>query len=309
MKFDASRRLLLKASTALLLTLGASSAMAQATEGTIVWGVAPGPYGDLIKQAIQPGLEAKGYKIKFREFSDYVQPNLALNNGAVDANLFQHGLYLEKFSKDKGLKLSPLKLVPTAGLGLYSNKVGSIKELKKGDVITLANDPTNLARALRFLANLGLLTFKGNIDPTQASERDIDQNPLGLVFKPLEAAQLPRTLDTATAAVVNGNFAIAAGLDLKSALELEEMDENIKNLIAVRTEDLDKKFVKDILEVVESDAFLAVVTDPSRQFASFQRPEWIKKRLDSAAAPAAQSANPSAASGSAVQSAQAATQK
>ena len=279
---NASRRLLLKAAAALVIALGSGQAMAQATEGTIVWGVAPGPYSDLIKQAIQPGLEAKGYTVKYREFSDYVQPNLALSNGAVDANLFQHGLYLEKFSKDKGLELSPLKLVPTAGLGLYSNKIGSIKELKKGDVITLANDPTNLARALRFLAGLGLLTFKGDIDPTQASERDIDENPLGLKFRPLEAAQLPRTLDTAAAAVVNGNFAIAAGLDLSSALELEVLDEPIKNLIAVRTEDLDKQFAKDIAEVVESDAFLAVITDPDKQFASFQRPEWINKRLESA---------------------------
>lgn len=256
-------------------SLHTSSAVAQANEKTIVWGVAPGPYSDMIKQAIEPGLERKGYTVKYREFSDYVQPNLALANGAVDANLFQHQLYLEKFSSDKGLDLSPVLRVPTAGLGLYSNKIKSIAELRKGDIVTLANDPTNLARALRFLAGLKLLTFKENIDPTRASEKDIDQNPLGLVFKPLEAAQLPRTLDTAAAAVVNGNFAIAAGLDLKSALELEVLDENIKNLIAVKTGDLNKPFVKDIVSVVQSDEFLAVVTDPKRQFSSFQRPDWI----------------------------------
>lgn len=256
-------------------SLNTSSAIAQANEKTIVWGVAPGPYSDMIKQAIEPGLERKGYTVKYREFSDYVQPNLALANGAVDANLFQHQLYLEKFSADKGLDLSPVLRVPTAGLGLYSNKIKSVAELKKGDIVTLANDPTNLARALRFLAGLKLLTFKENIDPTRASEKDIDQNPLGLVFKPLEAAQLPRTLDTAAAAVVNGNFAIAAGLDLKSALELEVLDENIKNLIAVKTGDLNKPFVKDIVSVVQSDEFLAVVTDPKRQFSSFQRPDWI----------------------------------
>jgi len=151
-----------------------------AAEKTIVFGIAPGPYGDLIKQAIQPGLEKKGYKIEYKEFSDYVQPNLALANGALDANLFQHRLYLEKFSADKGLKLSPVINVPTAGLGLYSSKIKSIKDLKKGDVVTLANDPTNLARALRFLAKLELLTFKKDIDPTTASEKDIEQNPKGL---------------------------------------------------------------------------------------------------------------------------------
>ena len=211
-----------------VLALGISAASAQITPKTIVFGVAPGPYGDLIKTAIQPGLEKKGYKVVLKEFSDYVQPNLALANNSIDANLFQHRLYLDKFSADKGLKLSPVINVPTAGLGIYSHKIKSLDQLKKGDIVTLANDPTNLARALRFLAKQGLLTFKKDIDPVQASEKDIEQNPLGLVFKPLEAAQLPRTLDSATASVVNGNFAIAAGLKLSDALKLEQLDENIK---------------------------------------------------------------------------------
>lgn len=268
-----------RAAVALIVAVGVNSAFAQATPKTIIFGIAPGPYGDLIKQAIAPNLEKKGYKIVLKEFSDYVQPNLALANGATDANLFQHGVYLEKFSADKGLKLSPLIRVPTAGLGLYSNKIKTLDELKKGDIITLSNDPTNLARGLRFLAKLDLLTIKKDINPTQASEKDIDQNPRGLVFKPLEAAQLPRTLDTATGALVNGNFAIAAGLDLNKALKLEVLDENLKNLIAVKTADLDQQFVKDIKSAVESDEFLAVVTDKKLPYASFQRPEWVVARL------------------------------
>src|SRR5471030_787580 len=105
--------------TLITLALGFSigTAFAQADPKIIVFGTAPGPYCDLIKQAIQPGLEKKGYKVVIKEFSDYVQPNLALANGALDANLFQHRLYLEKFSADKGLKLSPVINVPTAGLG------------------------------------------------------------------------------------------------------------------------------------------------------------------------------------------------
>lgn len=255
-----------------------TQAGAQATPKTIVFGVAPGPYIDLLKVAIQPGLEKKGYKIVYKEFSDYVQPNLALANGAIDANLFQHRLYLEKFSADKGLKLSPVINVPTAGLGLYSNKVNGVEQLKKGDIVTLANDPTNLARALRFLGKLGLITFKKDINPLTASEKDIEQNPLGLVFKPLEAAQLPRTLDSATAAVVNGNYAISAGLSLSSALKLEELDENIKNLVAVKTDDLNKPFVQDIKQVIESPEFLAVVDDPKHIFKEFQKPDWLKEK-------------------------------
>ena len=256
----------------------ATSVSAQISPKTIVFGVAPGPYIDLLKVAIQPGLEKKGYKIVYKEFSDYVQPNLALANGSIDANLFQHRLYLEKFSADKGLRLSPVINVPTAGLGLYSNKMRAVTELKKGDVITLANDPTNLARALRFLAKLGLLTFKKDINPLTASEKDIEQNPLGLVFKPLEAAQLPRTLDSATASVVNGNYAIAAGLSLSSALKLEDLDENIKNLVAVKTDDLNKPFVQDIKQVIESPEFLAAVDDPRNVFKEFQKPDWLKEK-------------------------------
>jgi len=261
----------------------APSASAQITPKTIVFGVAPGPYIDLLKVAIQPGLEKKGYKIVYKEFSDYVQPNLALANGSIDANLFQHRLYLEKFSADKGLKLSPVINVPTAGLGLYSNKIKAVNQLKKGDIVTLANDPTNLARALRFLAKLGVLTFKKDIDPLTASEKDIEQNPLGLVFKPLEAAQLPRTLDSATASVVNGNYAIAAGLSLSSALKLEELDENIKNLVAVKTEDLNKPFVQDIKQVIESPEFLAAVDDPKNVFKEFQKPDWLKEKASAKA--------------------------
>jgi D-methionine transport system substrate-binding protein len=277
---------LLSAATRVLavLALGVSAASAQITPKTIVFGVAPGPYGDLIKTAIQPGLEKKGYKVVLKEFSDYVQPNLALANNSIDANLFQHRLYLDKFSADKGLKLSALINVPTAGLGLYSHKLKSLDQLKKGDVVTLANDPTNLARALRFLAKQGLLTFKKDIDPVQASEKDIEQNPRGLVFKPLEAAQLPRTLDSATLAVVNGNFAIAAGLKLSDALKLEQLDENIKNLVAVKTADLDKPFSQDIKQVIESPEFLAAVDDPKHSFKDFQKPEWLAAKVAQAPA-------------------------
>lgn len=271
-----ARRLGLRAAFgALVLACGLSSALANSDPHTIVFGVAPGPYGDMVKQAIEPSLKEKGYKVVVREFSDYVQPNMALSNGSIDANLFQHSLYFDKFTADKGLKLTNLISVPTAGMGFYSHKIKSLDELKKGDIVTLSNDPTNLARGLRFLASLDLVTIKDNIDPTKASERDIASNPKGLVFKPLEAAQLPRTLDSATAALVNGNFAIAAGLDLSTAIKQEHLDENLKNIIAVRSEDADKPFAKDIVEVVKSPAYRAVIDSPQHVYTAFQKPDWM----------------------------------
>ncbi|MEH2920144.1 MetQ/NlpA family ABC transporter substrate-binding protein [Samsonia erythrinae] len=261
-----------------LLAAGMQLAMAGDPQ-TITFGVAPGPYGDMVNLAIKPELAKKGYKVVVREFSDYVQPNLALANGSIDANLFQHSLYLEKFAADKGLKISPLIIVPTASMGLYSKKIKSLDELKKGDVVTLSNDATNLARGLRFLQAMGLITIKADIDPTKASEKDILENPRGLVFKPMEAAQLPRTLDSVTASLVNGNFALASGLKLSSAIKLETLDENLKNVIAVRTADLDKPFVKDTKAVVESPAYAAVINDPALMYSQFQKPEWMQAKM------------------------------
>jgi D-methionine transport system substrate-binding protein len=242
---------------------------------TLTFGFVPGPYSDLFKTAVQPGLVKKGYRIQIREFSDYVQPDLALGNGGIDANLFQHTLYLTQFAKDHNLKLAPVISVPTAGQGLYSHKIKSIDALKRGDVVTLSNDATNLARTLRFLAKLGLITFKPGISPTTASEKDIDQNPRGLVFKLLEAAQLPRTLDSATASVINGNFAIAAGMNVHDALKQEQLDENTKNVFAVRAADLEQPWVKDLKEIVQSKAFAATFDDPKSIFRSFQKPTWM----------------------------------
>ncbi|MBE5203115.1 metal ABC transporter substrate-binding protein [Pectobacterium quasiaquaticum] len=261
-----------------LLAAGMQLALASSDPQTITFGVAPGPYGDMVNLAIKPELVKKGYKVVVREFSDYVQPNLALANGSIDANLFQHTLYLEKFAADKGLKISPLITVPTASMGFYSKKIKSLDELKKGDVVTLSNDATNLARGLRFLQSIGLVTIKADIDPTKASEKDILENPRGLVFKPMEAAQLPRTLDSVTASLVNGNFALASSMKLSSAIKLETLDENLKNIIAVRTDDLDKPFVKDTKAIVESPAYAAVINDPALMYSQFQKPEWMQAK-------------------------------
>lgn len=279
------------ASLLLLLVIGLIAGCQSSQQSTqsqqpkkLVFGVAPGPYGDMIRYAIKPSLEKKGYTVELKEFSDYVQPNLALNNRELDANLFQHKPYLEKFSADKGLKLSSVINVPTAGLGIYSRKINATNEsdlkkvLKPGDEITLANDPTNLARALRLLEKNKFITLKPSIDATKASEKDIDQNPYGLKFSPIEAAQLPRSLDSITLSVVNGNYAIAAGIPLSSAIIQEELSEELKNLVAVRTEDLDKQFVKDLKEIIESEEFKTVIEDPKHVFKDFQKPDWYKKK-------------------------------
>jgi D-methionine transport system substrate-binding protein len=257
-----------------LLAVLSLASKSLAEEKKIVFGVAPGPYGDLVTLAIKPGLEKKHYTVEVKEFSDYVQPNLALANKSIDANVFQHQVYLEKFSADKGLKLSPVITIPTASLGVYSKRFKSLADIKDGASVTIANDPTNLARALRYLQALGLIKIKPDIDPAKASEKDIAENPKHLNIQPVEAAQLPRTLDSVDFSIVNGNYAIAAGI-WPTALNREVLADKYLNLVAVRTEDLDKPFVRDIKAVVESKEFLIVVNDPKNGFKDFQKPPWL----------------------------------
>jgi len=263
---------------ALALAFGGSLAAEPTDTKQVRFGVAPGPYKELIEKGIKPGLEKKGYKVSFVEFQDYVQPDLALGNKETEANLFQHQLYLDKFSKDHSLALTSIINVPTASLGLYSKKVKKLSELKKDDEVTLSQDPTNLARGLRFLQKQGLIKLKGEVDPTKATEKDIAENPQGLRFTLVDAPQIPRTLDSAAAAVINGNWAIAAGIKLSDAIVLEVLDENIKNVIAIRAEDKDKPFAKAIVEIVKSKEFHKVIEDPANIFNSFQVPEWYAKK-------------------------------
>ncbi len=201
-----------------LLLAAASLAFATAAHAKdpkeLVIGTSSGPYSDQLKLGIKPILEKQGYKVKIVEFNDYVQPNYALAEGSLDANVFQHIVYLTKFATDNKLPLSPLITVPTMPIGLYGGKQKTLAEVKNGATITMPNDPTNQARALVMLAKMGWIKLKPNVDPLRASERDVLENPKKLKLVPLEAAQLPRSLADADYAFVNGNFALAAGMKL-----------------------------------------------------------------------------------------------
>ncbi|HOU69405.1 MAG TPA: MetQ/NlpA family ABC transporter substrate-binding protein [Paludibacteraceae bacterium] len=248
------------------------------------FGFAPGPYADLFKSAIQPSLEAKGYKVKIVELTDWVTPDLSLGNGEIDANIFQHSRYLRKISADKGLELSPVISIPTASLGLFSNsiKVSDIEalkgQLKEGNTVSLPNDPTNLARALIFLKDLGLITIKSNIDEKQATENDLDQNPFKLKIVPADAAQLPRSLDGTILAVIPGNYAISAGLNLANAIAVEHLVPETEIIVAVRTADLNAEWVADVKSIIESEKFKNFIENAENGYTGFQRPSWYLQK-------------------------------
>lgn len=238
----------------------------------IMFGATAGPYSDMVTKAIKPIMEAKGYAVEVVEFNDYVQPNKALAGGSLDANLFQHIIYLKKFAEDNKLDLVDVISVPTAPMGLYSNKYKSIEEIEDGAELAIANDPANLARSLLLLQDIGLIKVKADADPTKISEKDIAENPKNLKISLLEAAQLPRTVSGTDLAVVAGNFALAAKMDLNSAIKLENMAENYRNVIAINTKDSESQFVKDLKETVESDEFERAIDD---YFQGFSKPEWM----------------------------------
>ncbi|MGP4060200.1 MetQ/NlpA family ABC transporter substrate-binding protein [Halobacillus sp. H74] len=255
---------------------GDESGSADASDkDTIRFGATSGPYSDMVNKAIKPLLEEKGYEVTNKEFTDYVQPNKALANGDLDANLFQHKIFLESFAKEHGLDLSEVIIVPTAPMGIYSNTFEDIESIEKGSTMGVPNDPTNLARALIVLEEEGLVTIKDDVDPLRASLKDIKENKKDIEFVEVEAGQLPRLVDSEDLSMVPGNYALAAGMDLLNALALEDMPDDYRNRVAVKTEDLDKQFVKDIKEVVESEEFEKIIDE---EFEGFGKPQWMKKK-------------------------------
>lgn len=239
----------------------------------IKFGATAGPYSDMITKAIKPGLEEKGYTVEVVEFSDYIQPNNALDNGDIDANLFQHTIYLENFAEQNSMDLTALVSVPTAPMGIYSNNYKSLDEVKDGATIAIPNDPTNAARAFNTLQDEGLITISEEADPLTVSEKDIVENKKNLEFQSIEAGQLPRAVESADLSAVPGNFALAASMDLLSALALENMLDPYRNIVAVKTENKDSQLAQDIKAVVESDEFEKIIDE---EFEGFGKPEWMK---------------------------------
>ena len=265
---------ILRSLAVLGLAVGLGPGNAHAQEKTaLTLGATAGSNFDQLKLGSKPVLEKKGYTVKLVEFNDYVQPNLALAQGSLDANLFQHIIYLKKFSADKGLNLVDITKAPIAPLGLYSKKRKSLGDVKDGDRITLPNDPSNLARALVFLEANKLIKVKAGLDPLKVTEKDVAENPRKLVLTPIEAAQLPRTLEDAEFALINGNFAISSGLKLTEAVVLEKTPDHYLNVVAVKADDKDKAWAKDIAAAFRTPEYRAAL---DKHFAGYARPAYLQ---------------------------------
>ena len=200
---------------------GAEVAETVTEKGTITVAASPTPHAEILAEAAKL-LDKEGWTLEVTEFEDYVQPNLVVDSGEIDANYFQHTPYLDDFNEKKGTDLVAVAAIHYEPFGIYPGTKTALSDLADGDVIAVPNDTTNEARALLLLAAQGLITVRDGAGLT-ATVNDITDNPHNLQIKEIEAAQLPRTVQDVDFAVINGNYAMEAGFSVgKDALATED---------------------------------------------------------------------------------------
>lgn len=232
----------------------------------IVVGASPAPHAEILAAAKEI-LAEQGYDLQVKEYTDYVQPNLALDTGDLNANYFQHYPYLEQFNKDRGTGIVSAAAIHYEPFGIYAGKTASLEALADGAKVAVPNDATNEARALLLLEAQGLIKLKEGAG-LNATKNDVVENPKKLDIYEIEAAQIPRSLQDVEIAVINGNYAIEAGLKVTDALAIEdaasiaattygnivavqeghEKDEAVLALIDALTSDTVKKYIEDTYE-------------------------------------------------------------
>ncbi|MGX1913138.1 MetQ/NlpA family ABC transporter substrate-binding protein [Streptomyces phaeochromogenes] len=256
------------AAAALALGLGLTACGAESgsggggSDGPLVVGATAVPAGEVLSY-IKKDLAAKnGLDLEIKEFTDYVLPNTALQEGSLDANLYQNEPYLDDFNKSKGTELVPVVKSYLPPMGVYSKKVQDVTELADGVTVAVPNDITNEGRALKLLASEGVITLKDGVGTT-ASPADIVKNPKNLNFKELEPAQLPRSLDDVAAAVINNNYAQDAGLSpAEDAVLLESAKNNpYANLLAVKKGNEDDPRVEKLAKLLTSPEVTKFIKD------------------------------------------------
>lgn len=222
----------------------------------LVVGASPSPHAEILKE-VQSVLKEKGIELEIKEFTDYVQPNLALQDKKLDANYFQHQPYLDDFNSKNNTDIVSAARVHYEPMGLYPGKVKSLEALADGASIAVPNDTTNEARALLLLERTGLIKIKPEAG-LGATAKDITENPKNIQIKELEAAQLARALPDVDLAVINGNYALEAGFNVATdSLAKEEADseaaQTYANILAIRKGDENREDIKALVEALKSE--------------------------------------------------------
>lgn len=231
-----------------------SSEAASGETVTLKVGASPAPHAEIL-ESIKPVLEQEGIQLEIVEFTDYVLPNKALDAGDIDANYFQHLPYLENFNQENGTDLVSAAAIHFEPLGVYPGKAASVDALADGASIAVPNDPTNEARALLLLQKLGVIKLKDGAD-LESTPLDIVENPKNIKFEEMEAAQLPNVLPDVDLAVINGNYAVSAGIADKVLTTEDKESEAAKefaNIIAVRAGDDTRPEIQKLVEALQSE--------------------------------------------------------
>ena len=222
---------------------------------TIKVGASPAPHAEILKE-VKAELEKDGYKLEIVEFQDYVQPNKALDAGDIDANYFQHKPYMDEFNAKQETELVSIGAIHYEPLGLYQGEKKSLDELAEGDKIAVPNDTTNEARALLLLESEGLIKLKKDAGLT-ATKQDVVENPKKIEIVELEAAIIPRSMSSVAMGVINGNYALSAGIKEETAITFESSDsaaaKTYANIIAVKKGNEDSEKSKALLKAMTSD--------------------------------------------------------
>ncbi len=240
-----------------LLTLIFVGCGKKETENTVIKvGATPKPHAEILEQLKKP-LEAEGYTLEIIEYTDYVQPNVSLTSGDLDANFFQHQPYLDQYNDENQTSLVSVATIHYEPVGIYPGKTKTLDTLADGAQIAVPNDATNEARALLLLEDLGLITLTDDIG-LKATINNIVDNPKNLKILEIEAAQLARSLQDVDMAVINGNYAIDAGLNVSTdAIAVEDKNstaaETFGNIIAVKKGNEDTEKVQALLKAFNSN--------------------------------------------------------
>ena len=211
-------------------------------------GVTAGPHG-MILEKVKEEAKKQGLEIESIEFSDFILPNMALDQGDLDANSFQHQLYLDDQIKSRGYKITSIGKTVLMPMGIYSNSLKKMDDLKEGSKIGIPNDPSNGARALKLLEKAGVIKLK-TVD--MPSVLDITENPMKIIIVELEAPQILRSLSDLSCAITNTDWAVLAKIDPQSALLHEDKDSPYANLIAVKDCRKDEADLKKLVEIYHS---------------------------------------------------------
>ncbi|MCX2716147.1 MetQ/NlpA family ABC transporter substrate-binding protein [Helicobacter sp. MIT 21-1697] len=213
-------------------------------------GATPVPHAEIL-EFIKPDLEKEGIDLQIVQFTDYVTPNISLNDGSLDANFHQHKPFLDALKKDKGLDLEPIASIHIEPLGFYSHKFKDVDSIPQGATIAIPNDPSNGGRALLLLDSRGVIKLADSSN-LNATELDIIENPKHIKIKPVEAALLPRTLNSVNGAVINGNYALQAGLKSSDALFLEGSQSPYANILVVQSARVNDENLQKLKKALQS---------------------------------------------------------